>query len=319
MIQFLVKRFIGLIFVLLCVTFITFIMGYLAPGDPIKVLLGTHFNAETYAQLRHQYGLDLPWYQQYFNFISGLFHFNFGYSFGYQGQTVWSIIQNSIGPTAELGLWALALTFLLGIPMGIVSALRANNWVDTMIMGFVLICWAIPVFVFAIYFQVIVLALHKSIGLQWPVANWGVPWEYTPQDIQYKIGPILIFALAGVASVARYMRTSILEVLRQDYVRTARAKGLRERVVIYRHALRNALIPIVTLFGASLGLLITGVFFIEQIFNISGIGSASITAISNRDYPVIQATVVIGAIAVVLGNLIADLLYTVVDPRIKTE
>lgn len=319
MIQFLVKRFIGLIFVLLCVTFITFIMGYLAPGDPIKVLLGTHFNAETYAQLRHQYGLDLPWYQQYFNFISGLFHFNFGYSFGYQGQTVWSIIQNSIGPTAELGLWGLALTFLLGIPMGIVSALKANNWVDTVIMGSVLICWAIPVFVFAIYFQVIVLALHKSIGLQWPVANWGVPWEYTPQDIQYKIGPILIFALAGVASVARYMRTSMLEVLRQDYVRTARAKGLRERAVIYRHALRNALIPIVTLFGASLGLLITGVFFIEQIFNISGIGSASITAISNRDYPVIQATVVIGAIAVVLGNLIADLLYTVVDPRIKTE
>lgn len=315
MIQFLVKRFIGLIFVLICVSFITFIMGYWGQthglGDPIRTLLGTHFNARTYAQLKHQYGLDLPWYQQYFNFAYGVLHLNFGYSFGYEGESVWSIIKNSVGPTVQLGLWGLILTFVLGIPMGVVAALRANTWVDTVIMGITLVCWAIPVFVLAIYFQVFILALHSSVGLTWPVAGWD--------SFESKIGPIIIFAVAGMASVARYMRTSMLEVLQQDYVRTARAKGMLERVVIYRHALRNALIPIITLFGASIGLLVTGLFFIEQIFNISGLGSASISAINNRDYPVIQATVILGAIAVVLGNLIADLLYTVVDPRIKTE
>jgi len=315
MIQFLVKRFIGLIFVLICVSFITFIMGYWGQthglGDPIRILLGTHYNARTYAQLKHQYGLDLPWYQQYFNFVNGVLHLNFGYSFGYEGESVWSIIKNSVGPTAQLGLWGLILTFVLGIPMGVIAALRANTWVDTAIMGITLVCWAIPVFVLAVYFQVLILALHGSVGLSWPVAGWD--------SLESKIGPILIFAVAGMASVARYMRTSMLEVLQQDYVRTARAKGLLERTVIYRHALRNALIPIITLFGASIGLLVTGVFFIEQIFNISGLGSASISAINNRDYPVIQATVILGAIIVVLGNLIADLLYTVVDPRIKTE
>lgn len=319
MLQFLVKRLIGLIFVLLCVTFITFIMGYFAPGDPIRVLLGSHFNPVLYAQLKHQYKLDLPWYQQYYNFVTGLLHLDFGLSYGYQGESVWSIIQNSIGPSAELGLWGLALTFIIGIPLGIVSALKANTWVDTLIMGIVLIFYGIPVFVFAIYFQVIILALHSSIGFSWPVAGWGNTWSYTLSDIQYKLGPILIFAFAGIASIARYTRNSMLEVLRQDYVRTARAKGLRENVVIYRHALRNALIPLVTIFGLSLATLVTGVFFIEQIFNIAGIGSQAIQAINNRDYPVIQATVVIAAIAVVLGNLISDLLYTVVDPRIKNN
>ncbi|HEY7418015.1 MAG TPA: ABC transporter permease [Ktedonobacteraceae bacterium] len=311
MIQFLVKRFIGLIFVLICVTFITFIMGYFAPGDPIRVLLGTHFNPVTYAQLRHQYGLDLPWYQQYFNFVNGLLHLSFGYSFNYQGEPVWNIISNSLGASAELGLWGLILTFIIGIPLGIIAALRMNTWVDTAIMGFALACWAIPIFVLAIYGQVIILTLHSSVGLIWPVSGWD--------GIQAKIVPILIFAFAGMASVSRYMRTSMLEVLQQDYIRTARAKGLLERAVIYRHALRNALIPIVTLFGVALGLVVTSLFFLEQIFNISGIGSTSISAINNRDYPVIQATVIIGAIAVVLGNLIADLLYSVIDPRIKTE
>lgn len=319
MLQFLVKRFIGLIFVLICITFLTFIMGYFAPGDPIKALLGTHFNTQTYAELKHAYGLDLPWYQQYWNFLSGMFHLDFGYSFGYQGQTVWSIIGNSIGPSAELGLWGLFLTFALGIPIGIISALKANTWVDTLMNGIVLIFWSIPIFVFAVYFQVIVIWLHNKTGFSWPVANWGTTWSYTPTDIQYKLGPILIFALSGIAGVSRYVRSSLLEVLEQDYIRTARAKGMSENVVVYRHALRNALIPLVTIFGLSLASLVTGVFFIEQIFNISGIGAQSLAAINNRDYPVIQATVVIGAVAVVVGNLISDVLYTLVDPRIKSE
>src|SRR5205823_5759725 len=145
-------------------------------------------------------------------------------------------------------------------------------------------------------------------GAGWPVSGWGNPWQYTWSDIQIKLAPILVFAAVGTALFARLARTSMLEVLRQDYVRTARAKGMRERSVVYRHAFRNAMIPLVTVFGLSIGLLVTGAFFIEQIFNIPGIGQQTITSINNRDYPVIQATTVLLAVAVVVGNLISDVL-----------
>ncbi len=186
-------------------------------------------------------------------------------------------------------------------------------------MTIVLVMYSLPVFVFAVFYQVIVVQIDSASGAQWPVAGWGNAWQYTFSDLAFKIGPIVILALAGVAYLARLTRTSMLEVLRQDYVRTARAKGMREQIVIYRHALRNALIPLVTILGLSLGLLITGTFFLEDIFNIPGIGEATLAATQNRDYPVIQATAVLLAVAVVLGNLLSDILYTLVDPRIKSE
>lgn len=319
MVQFLVKRFIGLIFVVICVTFITFIFGYFAPGDPIKVLLGQHFDPVTYALLRHQYGLDLPWYQQYFNFLTGLFRLDFGYSFHYQGRAVSDILASGVPSSTELGAWGLLLTVLIGVPLGIFSALKANTWLDTLSMGFALVLYALPTFVLAVLSQVAIVWLDKWTGGQWPVSNWGTPWHYTWDDLQYKLVPILVYAAISFAFIARLARTSMLEVLRQDYVRTARAKGLRERAVVYRHALRNALIPLVTVIGLAIGTLVVGVFFIEQIFNIPGIGSTALSAISDRDYPVIQATTVLGAVAVVVGNLISDLLYTLVDPRIKAE
>jgi ABC-type dipeptide/oligopeptide/nickel transport system permease component len=319
MVQFLVKRFIGLIFVVICVTFITFIFGYFAPGDPIKALLGEHFDPLTYALLRHQYGLDLPWYQQYFNFLTGLFRLNFGYSFHYQGRAVSDILASGVPPSTELGAWGLLLTVLIGVPLGIFSALKANSWLDTLSMGFALVLYALPTFVLAVLSQVAIVWLDKWTGGQWPISNWGTPWQYTWDDIQFKLVPILVYAAISFAFIARLARTSMLEVLRQDYVRTARAKGLRERAVVYRHAFRNALIPLMTVIGLSIGTLVVGVFFIEQIFNIPGIGSTALTAISDRDYPVIQATTVLGAAAVVVGNLISDILYTLVDPRIKAE
>lgn len=319
MVQFIVKRFIGLIFVVISVTFITFIFGYFAPGDPIKALLGEHFDPVTYALLRHQYGLDLPWYQQYFNFLTGLFRLNFGYSFHYQGRAVSDILASGVPPSTELGAWGLLLTILIGVPLGIFSALKANTWLDTLSMGFALVLYALPTFVLAVLSQVAIVWLDKWTGGQWPVSNWGTPWHYTWDDIQFKLVPILVYAAISFAFIARLARTSMLEVLRQDYVRTARAKGLRERAVLYRHAFRNALIPLMTVIGLSIGTLVVGVFFIEQIFNIPGIGSTALSAISDRDYPVIQATTVLGAVAVVIGNLISDILYTIVDPRIKAE
>jgi len=319
MVQFLIRRFIGLIFVVIGVTFITFIMGYFAPGDPIRTMLGNHPDPVLYAQLRHAYGLDLPWYQQYYHFLTGLFRFDFGLSFQYVNRPVWDILKDGIPVSAELGFWALLLEVLIGIPVGIVSALKANSWIDTTNMGAVLVMYSLPVFVFAVFFQVVVVWIDSHTGAQWPVANWGNAWQYTFTDLQFKIGPIVILALAGVAYLARLTRTSMLEVLRQDFVRTARAKGMREQVVIYRHALRNALIPLVTILGLSLGLLVTGTFFLEDIFNIPGIGAATLAATQYRDYPVIQATAVLLAVAVVIGNLVSDLLYTLVDPRIKSS
>ena len=317
MIQFLIKRFIGLFFVILGVTFITFIIGYYAPGDPIRDMLGPHFNAATYASLKHAYGLDLPWYQQYYNFISRLVRGDLGYSFQTQYRPVWDILKDGVPTSLELGFWGLLVQILVGVPLGILSALKSGTWVDTTSMAAAIFLYAVPSFILAALFQVAIVYLHKSFGLEWPISGWGNTWQYTPADIQYKIGPILVYGAIGLAYFARLTRTSTLEVLRQDYIRTARAKGLLERAVVYRHALRNSLIPIITVLGVSLGFLVTGAFFTETIFNINGIGYTTIQSIYTRDYPVIQATTVLLAVAVVLGNLVSDLLYTAVDPRIK--
>jgi ABC-type dipeptide/oligopeptide/nickel transport system permease component len=317
MLQFLIKRFIGLIFVVIGVTFITFIMGYKAPGDPIALMLGIHYSPLEYNTLKHLYGLDLPGSQQYFNYLKNLFTFNFGLSYEVKDRAVVDILRDGVPISLELGLWALFLQVIIGVPLGIFSALKANTWIDTTNQGIVLFLYAIPSFVLAVFAQVIIVALDQNTGLNWPVSNWGTPWQYSWTDVQFKIVPILVYAAVGIAYFARLSRTTMLEVLRQDYVRTARAKGMRERVVIYRHALRNAMIPLVTVIGISVGFLVTGAFFIEQIFNIPGIAYITIASITLRDYPVIQATTVILAVAVVLANLVSDILYTVVDPRSK--
>jgi ABC-type dipeptide/oligopeptide/nickel transport system permease component len=317
MLQFLVKRLIGLVFVILCVTFITFIMGYLAPGDPIRNLLGQHFTLKQYLQLKHAYGLDLPWYQQYLNYLNNLLHGNLGLSIIQANRPVWDMLRDGVPVSAELAFCALVIQIVVGVPLGILAALKANTWIDTVVMGVMLVFYAIPPFVLAVFFQVFVVWVDQHTGLNWPVSNWGNLWPQNWSDIQLKLGPILVFAALGMAYIARLARTSMLEVLRQDYVRTARAKGMSERVVIYRHAFRNAMIPLLTIIGLSIGLLVTGAFFIETIFNIPGIGQAAINSVSTRDYPVIQGTTVLLAIAVVIGNLLSDIFYTLADPRIK--
>ncbi len=317
MVQFLVKRFIGLIFVVIGVTFITFILGYFAPGDPIREMLGNHFIPSVYISLKHSYGLDLPWYQQYWHFLTDLARFNFGLSFVTQNRPVWDILKDGVPISTELAFWALIIAILVGVPIGIISALKANTWIDTVNIGVMLVLYALPAFVLAVFAQLIIVWFDTHTGNTWPVSGWGNPWQYTLSDLQIKIVPILVFAATEAALFARLARNSMLEVLRQDYVRTARAKGMRERTVIYRHAFRNALIPLITIFGLSIGLLVTGAFFIETIFNIPGIAQVSISSISARDYPVMQATVILLAVAVVIGNLISDILYSVVDPRIK--
>ena len=318
MVQFLVKRLIGLVFIVLGVTFITFILGYLAPGDPIKEMMGDRFNLHIWMMLRHAYGFDLPWYQQYLQFLTRLAHFDLGTSFHPQQRAVWDILKDGVPISVELGAWGTLLTLLLGIPMGIWSALKANTWLDTINMGVALVLYALPGFILAVFVQIILLWVNNA-GMSWPVTGWGTPWQYSWSDLQYKLAPIITYGAAGYGYYARLARTTMLEVLRQDYIRTARAKGLRERRVAYIHALRNALIPLITVVGVLLGLLVTGSFVIEVIFNIQGIANITINAVFQRNYPVIQATTIMIALAVVLGNLVADILYGVVDPRIRVE
>jgi len=318
MLQFLVKRFIGLLFVIFSVTFITFILGYLAPGDPIKEMMGSHFNLQTWQTLRHAYGFDLPWYEQYFQFLDHLAHFDLGTSFHPQQRAVWDILKDGVPISVELTFWGSLVTLLIGIPIGVWSALKANTWVDTLNISVALILYSLPVFILAVFVQIGVLGLN-NLGVSWPVTGWGTPWHYDWSDIQYKIVPILTYAAAGYGYYARLTRTVLLETLHQDYIRTARSKGLYESIIIYRHALRNALIPLMTTIGLLLGLLVTGAFFIEVIFNIQGIANITVNAVFQRNYPVIQATTIMIALGVVLGNLSADLLYSLVDPRIKIE
>lgn len=319
MLKFLIKRFIGLLFVILCVTFLTFIIGYYAPSNPIQLMMGDHPNAALEAQLKHAYGLDLPWYQQYANFVIRLLHFDLGTSFKTVGRSVNDVIADGLPISLELGLWALLIQVCIGVPVGIISAIRANSWTDTISMGASLIIYALPSFILGILVQFLIIWLDNTFGWSWPNTQWGTAWQYSWTDIQYKLAPILVYGATGMAYFARLARTSMLEILRQDYVRTARAKGLYERAVIYRHAFRNALIPLITIIGLSIGFLVAGAFFIERIFSIPGLAGITLDSIDNLDYPVVQGTTVILAIGVVFGNLLSDICYTLVDPRIKAE
>jgi ABC-type dipeptide/oligopeptide/nickel transport system permease component len=313
MLQFLLRRVLGLVFVIISVTFITFLMGYIAPGlDPIKAILGARFTPEQYITERHLYGLDLPWYQQYGNFLLNLARGNFGLSYHLPGRNVIDILAPGIQVSVLLGMSAFVISILIGIPAGILASLRRGTWTDSFIMGIMLFLYAVPAFVVIPLYQVLMdVFVQKGIP-NLPVIGWD-------QGPTYKIMPILILAFTSMGYYARLTRTVMLDVLGQDYVRTARSKGLSERSVIYLHALRNAVLPLLSVIGPSLAFLVSGAFVIEFLFNIPGVGFAGVAAVANRDWPVLQATVVILATAVVVMNLITDVLYGVVDPRIRVS
>lgn len=304
------QRALSLFFVLFSVTFLTFIASFLAPGDPILIMMGGRQDPTRYAFLRHLYGLDLPWYQQYVTYVSHLVMGNLGYSFKYPGRPVWDLIANGVPVSLQLGGLALSLSVIIGVPAGVLAALWQNTWRDTAIMAIMLALYSIPSFVIIPILWAVDLALYNAHLPSLPVAGWGKP--------QQVILPVLVLAAANVGFIARLMRNSMLEVLRQDFVRTARAKGLPEGRVIRRHVLRNALLPLLTVLGPSTAFLVTGAFVVENLFAIPGVGYLAVQSIGQRDYPVIQATTILLALAVVIMNLVTDLAYTVVDPRVRT-
>jgi ABC-type dipeptide/oligopeptide/nickel transport system permease component len=311
LLRFLITRLIGLIFVLFCVSFVTFIMGYFAPGDPIRDILGTHSTPAIYNALRHDYGLDLPWYLQYLNFLNNVLHGTFGLSFEYRNRPAWDVLSGGIPYSTELGLEVLAATIIFGVPSGIVSALRANTGADTALTTLAIALYSVPDIAFIISFQLLMVTLYLNNLPSLPIQGWDT-W-------QARLAPVLITATTGYGYFARLTRTSVLEALSQDFVRTARSKGLRERIVIYRHTLRNACIPLLTVIGPSLGFVVTGVFITEQFFNIPGVSSITLSAITQRDYPVIQATVILTSASVVIFNALTDITYALADPRIRLE
>ena len=307
--RFLVRRIAGLVFVLFGVSFITFLLGYFAPGDAVVNQLGVHYTPVLARALRHFYGLDQPWYVQYGSYVNNLLHFNLGISWANRGQTVWEILSQFVPVSATLGLSSLALAIVLGIPLGMLAAVRANTRYDTVIQTFSLAFYALPSFVIIPFYALAMIWLANQGLPHLQVAGWGT-WDTM-------LAPIVITGVNSFAGYLRFTRTSMIEVLRQDYVRTARAKGLSERVVLWRHAFKNALLPLITITGPAIGFVVTGLFIVETLMNIPGIGSESISAIVSRDFPVVQGTTILLAVTVALMNLVTDVVYGIIDPRIK--
>lgn len=289
--------------VLVGVSIVTFLMSHLVPGDPVTVMLGTSATAESRAELRQQLGLNDPLYVQYGRYVANAVRGNFGVSIR-SGQPVLREIKQRVGSTIQLTLTAMALAVVVGVGLGIAAAWTRSPLAQAGIMSFALLGISMPSF-----WSGILLILLFGLKLRWlPIAGSG------PKAL---ILPAITLAAPAAAVLARITRSTMLEVLNQDFVRTARAKGLRERVVIVRHALRNALIPVMTIIGLQFGGLLTGAVIVESVFSRPGLGRYAVDAISSRDFPQIQGIVLLAAVVYVFVNLIVDLLYAVLDPRIR--
>lgn len=305
----LAQRAISLVFVLFSITFLTFLVLYLAPGDPVRQMMGGRQDPARYEFLRHLYGLDRPFLEQYGSYLAKLLQGDLGLSYKYPERPVWDLLQRGVPVSLQLGLMALALSLLLGIPAGIYAALRQNKWQDTSVMAVMLTLYSIPSFVLIPILWLLDVWLYQNKLPNLPIAGWGKPENY--------VMPVIVLAAATAGFIARLTRNSMLEVIRQDYVRTARAKGLREGTILRRHIFRNALIPILTVLGPASAFLVTGAFVVENLFAIPGIGYLAVQSIGQRDYPVVLATTLLLALAVVLMNLVTDIAYTFVDPRTR--
>lgn len=303
MIGFIVRRILWIIPVLFFVSVITFTMMRAAPGGPWS--RDKQLPAGVINQLNAQYGLDDPLPVQYLHWAGRLLTGDLGPSYQYRDRTINDIMAQGVGTTAHLGLMAFLLSVVVGIPLGAIAALRHNKLPDYGATFVSVLGIATPSFILAT-----LLIFVFSIVLHWfPTGGWGSPNKW--------VLPVLALSGYEIAQIARYTRASMLEVTHRDYVRTAHSKGIRERTVVAVHMLRNALIPVLTILGPLLAFLVTGSFIIETIFNIPGIGRFYVQAISNRDYGMIMATTMVYAAAVAVMNLVVDVLYAYVDPRIR--
>ncbi len=304
MTRFILTRLLGLVAVLFVLSVLTFVLMHEIPGGPWQY--GQRpFTEEQIAALKVRYGIDKPLFQQYTTWLAGVLQFDFGKSFQLPDESVIDLISRTWPVTIHLGGMALAIAFVVGIPLGVIAALKQNTWIDYLATLLSIVGFVTPHFVWGIFFILIF-----SLALKWlPTGGWEEPKQW--------IMPVVAYSLAPLATVARYTRTSVIEAIRADYVRTARAKGLSERVVIFRHVMKNAMIPMLTVFGPLIPDLITGSIFIEAIFRVPGLGKFWVTSTVERDYPMIIGLVVLWAMLISLTYLVTDILYVFVDPRVK--
>lgn len=308
------RRILATIPVLLIVALLVFMMLRFTPGDPAAVIAGDSATSADLAEIRAKLGLDRSMVTQFVIWFGNVLQGDFGESFFYK-KTVASLIGDRLEPTLALAVLTIVLATLIAVPLGTLAAYRQGSWIDRSVMGLSVMGFSVPVFVVGY-----VLILVFSLQFGWfPVQGYQRLSEGFWGFLHRLLLPSFTLAIVYVALLARMTRTSVLEVLNEDYVRTARAKGARERRVIYRHALRNALLPITSGLGLSVLATLSGSVAIELVFNRPGIGEVLISAIAKRDYPVVQGGVVVFAFFVVLVNLLVDLAYAIVDPRIRTK
>jgi ABC-type dipeptide/oligopeptide/nickel transport system permease component len=294
---------------------LVFFAMHLAPGDPIALFVPSDRSGavkqEVIDELRHRYGFDKSLPDQYWSYLKNMARLDFGRSMR-QDTVITEDLRSRVTNTLQLGVAALVISTVFGILLGVVAAVKRGTWVDNAVMVAALFGISLPAFWFGLLLMIL-------FGLRWqilPPSGYGGP-IYTWDGLRYAILPVVTLGIAGIGGIARYTRSSLLEVINRDYVRTARAKGLREIVVIRRHALRNGLLPVITLLGLSFGDLISGAVIIETVFGWPGLGRYLVSGINGRDFPVVQAGVLVIAIAFVFGNILTDLILAYADPRIR--
>jgi len=312
MLAYILRRLLQTVPVMLVVAVFIFLMLRLTPSDPAAIIAGDNATAEQVAQIRSQLGIDQPMLQQFVIWIGKVFHGDFGESFFFK-KTVAELIGERIEPTLSLAFFTIVIAVLVAVPLGVLAAHRQGTWIDRLVMGFSVLGFSVPTFVVG-YLLIYVFA----VWLNWlPVQGYQHISEGIWGWAERLILPALTLSVIYVALIARMTRASVLEVLSEDYIRTARAKGQIERKVLFRHALRNAAVPIVTVIGLGIALLIGGVVVTESLYTIPGLGRLTVDAVLARDYPTIQAVILLFSFTYVMINLAVDLTYTLLDPRIR--
>ncbi|WP_137742747.1 ABC transporter permease [Robertmurraya siralis] len=314
MLSYLFKRIYSLIPVLFVVSVAIFLIVHITPGDPAAIILGMEATEEQIASLNEEMGLNEPIVKQYLLWVGGVLQGDFGQSY-FMKEPVLDSILSHLGPTISLAILAEIVALIIAIPIGIFAAYRRGSFTDHTLMVATLLGMAVPSFLLGL-----LLMLSFGVYLQWlPIAGYKPLTEGLWTHLRYLILPALSLGAIQAALVARMTRSSMLEVLNKNYVKTARSKGVKEHKVITKHALRNAFLPILTVIGQSFGTLVTGAVVVETIFNLPGLGQLIINSIERRDFAVIQGIVLFVTLIYVFINLIVDLLYGVIDPRVRLE
>lgn len=314
LLSFVVKRLVATVFILLGVAAITFFLVRLAPGDPVTAQLGQHAgDVASYQRIYHQMGLDQPLWRQYLTYVWNALHGDLGTSVTQLGTPVTSIIGQGLPVTIELGALATAIALIFGVPLGVLAAVRHNRILaDNANMGIMMTLYSLPPFVIIPFVWLVFGIALKNTPFHLAVTGWqGLG------DPHYWLAPAFVYAAGLAGFFARSMRSFMLEELSKDYIRTARAKGLSEHVVIYVHALKNTLLPFASVLGPTVAFLVVGAFIIEQEFSIPGVANITVQSTLSDDYAVTLGTTLVLASAVVVANALTDIFYTIVDPRVK--